>query len=194
MKMPIRHVYLNFQIDTNRINAKSGLNYMNILEHWHEEDVIHLDMAEVAQIEATQGNSAIRTQKAYSYISSETLASTPIEQEMLRKIQNILSPAGVSTSGEWNDIEIVFNAQKYGRILISNDGGSKRQPGGILGNCNNLSAIGIKILRDSESVELVKTKIIQRDKTANLVASVTGEEVPFWVGKDLDIIAKNTTK
>ena len=32
MNVPERYVYLDFHIDTNRINAKSRLTYMNILE------------------------------------------------------------------------------------------------------------------------------------------------------------------
>ena len=38
-----------------------------------------------------------------------------------------------------NDIEIVFNAAKYEGILVTADGGSRRQLGGILGNRAALS-------------------------------------------------------
>ena len=63
MNMPERYVYLDFHIDTNRINAKSRLDFMNILEHWYENDVIFLEMAEVAQNEATKSQNSIRTEK-----------------------------------------------------------------------------------------------------------------------------------
>ena len=158
MNMPERYVYLDFHIDTNRINAKSRLDFMNILEHWYENDVIFLEMAEVAQNEATKSQNSIRTEKAYSYISTETLASTPDEARMLRKIKVILFPRGVKNINERNDVEILFNAWKYGAILITDDGGSKRQPGGILGNRDKLTALGIQVMRDHEAVEIVKQK------------------------------------
>lgn len=194
MNMPDRNVYLDFQLDTNRINAKSNLVYMNILEHWHENDVIYLDIAEAAQIEASQGNSSLRSEKAFSYIASETLATTTSEQKLLRQIQGILFPNGFLSESERYDVEIVFNAYKYYRILITNDGGSKRQPGGILGNRDRLKQLGIQVTRDHESVELVKNKILKRDKIAKLVSSKTGERLPAWVDNDLEILKSITNK
>jgi len=79
-----RNVFLDFHIDTNRINAKSCLKYMNILERWYENDVIYIEMAEVAQNEAANRGSSLRSEKAYSYIATETLARTPDEFRMLR--------------------------------------------------------------------------------------------------------------
>ena len=188
MNMLERYVYLEFHIDTNRINAKSRLDFMNILEHWHENDVIFLEMAEVAQNEATKSQNSIRTEKAYSYISTETLASTPDEARMLRKIKVILFPRGVKSINERNDVEILFNAWKYRSILITDDGGSKRQPGGILGNRDKLTALGVQVMRDHEAVEIVKQKIVKRDQLAKKIASYKNDPLPEWVGKDLDIL------
>lgn len=72
--------------------------------------------------------------------------------------------------------------------FLSDDGGSKRQPGGILGNRDKLAALGIQGLRDHEAVELVKQKIIHRDQKAKKVVSYKDEPLPEWVGKDLDIL------
>jgi len=183
-----RNVFLDFHIDTNRINAKSCLKYMNILERWYENDVIYIEMAEVAQNEAANRGSSLRSEKAYSYIATETLARTPDEFRMLRQIIEVLFPNGIKSTNEKNDVEIVFNAWKYGRILVTDDGGSKKQPGGILGSRGKLSTLGIKVLRDYEAVELVKEKIIQRDQSALKVASCKKDPIPQWVGKDLDVI------
>ena len=95
MDMPERYVCLDFHIDTNRINAKSRLTYMNILERWFEDDVIYLEMAEVAQNEAVQSASSVRTKKAYTYIAKETLAGTLDESRILKQIQGILFPNGI---------------------------------------------------------------------------------------------------
>lgn len=190
MNMPKRYVYLDFQIDTNRINSKSRLTYMNILELWHEDDVINLAMSEIAQKEAVNSGSSVRTDKAYTYIASETLAGTSHEFLILKQIKEILFPDGIGTINEQNDVEIVFNAWKYSKILITDDGGSKRQPGGILGNRDNLLALGIQVLSDNEAIQLVKQKIIERDQMAIQIAEYKNEILPDWVGKDLDIINK----
>jgi len=188
MNMHERYVSLDFHIDTNRINAKSRLTYINILERWFEDDVIYLEMSEVAQNEAVKSGSSIRTEKAYTYIATETLASTPDEFRILKQIKEILFPDGIKSTNEKNDVEIVFNTWKYRQILITDDGGSKRQPGGILGNRDKLAALGIQVLRDHEAVKLVKQKIIQRDQRANKIAAYKNEPLPEWVGEDLDIL------
>ena len=188
MNMPERYVYLDFHIDTNRINAKSRLAYMNILERWFEDDLIYLEMSEVAQNEAVKSGSSIRTEKAYTYIASETLAGTFDECHILKQIKEILFPNGLKSINEKNDVEIVFNAWKYRQILITDDGSSKSQPGGILGNRDKLAALGIQVLRDHEAVKLVKQKVIQRDQRTNKIAAYKNEPLPEWVGKDLDIL------
>lgn len=186
--MPERYVYLDFHIDTNRINSKAQLKHMNILEQWHELDVVFIEMSHIAQKEATQGSNSSRTEKAYTYIATETLASTRSEQETLMQIQHILFPQRVKSQKEWNDVEIVFNAHKYRSILVTADGSSKRQPNGILGNAEGLRRLGIQVLRDHEAVQLVKQKIQNRDQRARRVSQITGQELPSWVGRDLDIL------
>jgi hypothetical protein len=183
-----RHIFLDFHIDTNRINSRSQLKYMNPLEQLHEREVIDIAMSEVAQKEATQSGDDDRTEKAYAYGATETLANTSNEVKKLREIQKLLFPQGIKSRREWNDVEIVFNAHKYGAVLITNDGGSKREPNGILGNAQKLRQIGIQVLRDYAAIELIKKKIIRRDQIAREIASTTGEPLPDWVGKDLNIL------
>ena len=43
-------------------------------------------------------------------------------------------PNGAKDDNELNDVRIVCEAKKYEAILVTGDGGSKAQPGGILGN------------------------------------------------------------
>lgn len=182
-----RHVFLDFHIDTNRINSRSKLYYMNLLEQWHEREVIYIAMAEVAQKEAVNGGK-FRAAKAYTYAATETLARTPFEVKHLRMIRDLLFPQGIESRSESNDVEVVFNAHKYFTILITNDGDSMRQPNGILGKTKELRELGIIVLRDYQAVELVKQKIIARDQLAKELASTTGEALPDWVGKDLDML------
>lgn len=184
MEMPRRLLYESFQIDANRINARGTIDAMNQLEEWRDNDVIHLDMSQVAYGEASAGDHSDRAEKAAGYIYSMTLASTPRERAQLDEIERILFPSGATTQNERNDVEVVFNALKYHRILITNDGGSKRQPGGILGNADQLRALGLRVMRDSEAVEYIRERIRQRDERARRVAAYTGESLPEWVGQD----------
>ena len=185
MKMPSRYVYLDFCIDTNRINAKNKLPSMNQLDIWGKKGIIEIkNMCDVAQEEARKGSSA-RFQKASECTYPITLDSHRHSNEFI-KIKNILFPEKTSfKQNEENDVIIVFHAKDTHCILITNDGGSKRQPGGILGNKDRLlNEIGVKVIRDTEAVVLVEKKIVERDKKARRIAEKTGEALPKWVGKD----------
>ncbi len=182
-----RYVWLEFHVDANRINARKNLKYMNVLECWHENDIIYIEMSEVAQNEAVRGGNPYRFEKAYAYTATETLAG-PSEKLMMSQISAVIFPLGIKSQKQRNDVEMVFNAHKYERMLITYDGDSKRQPGGILGSREKLRSLGIQVMRDSEAVELVKSKIIERDEFAQKISLRTGEPLPDWVGKDLDIL------
>jgi acetate kinase len=156
---------------------------MNILERWHNDKVIKIMMAQPAQDEAAYG-SRNRAKKAYKYICTMTESHTPKEIELLKSIENILFPAGASTKNEKNDIEIVFNARKYGCTLITNDGGSRRQRCGILGKRDELSKIGISVLTDEEAVMLIRQLIQERDSLEREKCNITGQPLPEWLGRD----------
>jgi hypothetical protein len=151
--------YLSFQIDTNMINARQVNDNMNKLEKWHNEGVIEIIISEIASSEAKQDTDHKRTKKANSYIYSMTFAETPEEKHKIYEIANIVFPNGITSQNQKNDVEIIFNAYKYGRVLVTNDGASKRQPGGILGNAIKLAKLGVKVMTDREAVQLVEDKI-----------------------------------
>jgi hypothetical protein len=179
-----RSVYLGFIIDANRINARQADPHMNRLEVWRDNEVIELMMSESSHQEARAGGDPRRARKASIHIFSMTMASTAIEQEELRAIEKILFPGGAVTPNQRNDVDIVFNAAKYRRILITADGGSKRQPGGMLGNRAALAPLGVRIMTAEEAVEIVQQKIKDRDETARLSAKMERRPLPEWVGKD----------
>lgn len=190
MKLPSRYVCLDFSIDTNRINAKLKCPSMNQLGVWRKNGVIQIDMCDVAQEEASRGSSA-RFEKASDFIYPKTLDAHRHSNEFT-KIKNILFPKNETlTPNEENDVLIVLHAKQTYSILITNDGGSKRQPNGMLGNKEHLlKEIGVEIIRDTEAVALVEQKIRERDERALRIAERSGEALPEWVGKDLDIDQK----
>lgn len=177
-----RRIPGRFQIDANRINSSGRLQNMNTLERWHKDKVIRIMMAQPAQDEAAHGSSG-RARKAYGYIFTMT-KSRPEDIELLNTIESILFPKGATTQNEKNDIEIVFNARKYGCTLVTNDGGSRRQPGGILGKRDRLLQLGIEVLTDEEAVTLIKQRIRERDSRERERCNITGQPLPEWVGRD----------
>ncbi len=179
-----RFAHVVFQIDTNRINARNSSPSMNQLQAWHEAGVILIHMSQVANEEAKAGGDARRSMKATSYIFSITYGDTADEQAEMRAIERALFPNGAGSQGERNDVEVVFNAKKYGATLVTADGGSRRQPGGILGNRAALSRLGVSVVTDDEAVVIVRRKIAERDARLRAKAARNGTVLPSWVGAD----------
>jgi hypothetical protein len=178
-----RRIHYTFLIDANRINSSGRLQHMNTLEKWHKDKVIRILMPQIAQDEAAHGSSE-RARKAYGYIMTLTESSSE-DERLLNAIANILFPDGTATQNEKNDIEIVFNAWKYAGTLVTNDGGSHRQPGGILGSRDRLSQkLGVKALTDEEAVRLIRERIRKRDNRERERCATSGQPLPEWVGKD----------
>jgi hypothetical protein len=181
---PNRFVFAAFQIDTNRINARQQIESMNQLEKWARDKVILLDMSEPAFREALNGNNWQRVQKTITYMFAQPAITAQQEQHLVSQIEQILFPGGAKTSNERNDVLAAFTAKKYQRTLVTKDGGSKSQPGGILGNAAALASLGITVASDTEAVCFVRAKIARRDADALHYCNITGEPLPHWVGVD----------
>lgn len=154
-----------FHIDTNLINARQKLPAVNQLEKWFEEEVILINMSATAHGEAQADGDAMRTRKANQNIFTATPpldASDPLFQ----MVESALFPDGVCNENQRNDVRIVCEAAKYAAILVTNDGGSKTQPGGILGNRHKLNSL-VQILSPDEAVDFVRQKIRERDEFGN---------------------------
>lgn len=186
LRMPGRFVHLLFFIDTNRINARKGLPYMNQLEEWHKNGVIDIEMPIEAFQEATIGKNTQRNAKAKSYPRAIVTETMQVKYERAyQEVENMLFPLGAQSQNQQYDVMIVFNAIYYRAILVTNDGDSRRQPNGILGNREKLTTrFGVQIIRDSEAIALVKEKIRERDQLARAIAERTGDPLPEWVETD----------
>lgn len=172
-----------FHIDTNLINAKQKLDEVNRLECWAKNDVILINMSWTAHSEARAGGNSHRAKKAARQIY--TIDTGDIDAELITQVGNALFPGGPQDENQRNDVRIVCEAAKYQATLVTNDGASKSQPGGILGNRDKLQVIdGIKILSPTEAVELVKSKIKERDDFNKRVAEESGKTLPDWTGMD----------
>lgn len=190
LQMPDRLIHAaRFQIDTNRINARQNLPNMNKLEKWAKSGVITFVTSEAAHKEMVAGHNPQRVSKADGLLRTQTCARLPVKHRDMTIIANILFPGkSALSSGEKKDVEIVFNAKIYGYALVTNDGGSKKQPGGILGNRSELKkqlkTSTLNIWTDCEAIEFVRQKISFRDARARCISNETGHKIPDWVGKD----------
>lgn len=98
-------------------------------------------------------------------------------------VEAALFPDGAQRENQKNDVRIVCEAINYHAILITNDGDSKSQPGGLLGNRAKLANF-VQIMSPDEAVSFVRSKIAERDEFNRKVAREYGGELPVWTGKD----------
>ncbi len=176
--LPVLH------IDTNLINARQKLAAVNQLERWFEDGVILINMSGTAHQEAKVGGNAVRTAKANKQIFTVTPAADPADAQFT-EIERVLFPAGARAENQRNDIRIVADAIHYAAILVTGDGGSRSQPGGMLGNREQLSErFGANILSPAEAVGFVREKIGERDAFNERAARETGGDLPVWTGRD----------
>ena len=171
-----------FHIDTNLINARQRLSAVNQLEKWFEDEVILINISGTVRGEALVGNYVPRTHKVNSQIFTVT---PPIDSSDPRysKVETALFPEGARDENQRNDVRIVCEAAKSEAILVTGDGGSKSQPGGIIGNREKLRDI-VQILTPDEAVEFVRKKIMDRDAFNVQFVKEFGGELPTWTGAD----------
>jgi hypothetical protein len=174
--IPILH------IDANLINAKQKLAPVNQLERWYRDGVILINMASTAHTEAKAGNSPLREAKANQQIftASEPAGS---RDATYKQVEAALFEGGAQNDNQRNDVAIVCEAIKYNTILVTGDGGSKAQPGGILGNREKLKDL-LQIMSPDEAVAFVREKIQERDDFNRRVVKERGGDLPEWTGKD----------
>jgi predicted nuclease of predicted toxin-antitoxin system len=185
MEMPNRYLNILCHLDTNHINARQNDQYVNQLEEWNRNGVIEIEISYTVDCEARQGKGGeARNAKADDYVWVSTNDSIGGEEQFRKTIEQILFPDGAYNRNQKNDVEILFTAFRANAILITNDGDSKTQRGGILGNANSLSCLGIKVLSAQKAVNEIKRLIKDRDDKAIKVSKFTGKPLPDWVGKD----------
>lgn len=183
IRMERRLLYIPvLHIDTNLINARQKLPAVNKLEEWFEDGVILINMSATAHGEAQADGNAMRTRKANQNIYTATPPAAPSDP-LYQKVESALFPDGARDENQRNDIRIVCEAAKYAAILVTGDGGSKTQPGGILGNRHKLEGL-VQILSPDEAVEFVRQKIGERDDFNVQFVQEFGGELPPWNGHD----------
>ena len=176
-----------FHLDANLINAKQRLEAVNQLEKWRDDEVICLVMAGIARTEAQAGagaNAEARKSKAGTHIFTIDDVGTAEPDNTYDTVEEVLW-GKAADENQANDVEVVFEAIKWHAILVTNDGGSRSQPGGILGNREKLHQLfGVQIFRPEEAVALIRAKVAERDAFNAQVVAQTGNTAPEWAGQD----------
>jgi hypothetical protein len=170
------------QIDTNLINARQKLNAVNQLEKWYHDGVVVINMSSTAHGEAKAGSNELRTRKANQHIFTMTQPGDGSDP-MYNRIEDALFPNGAKDENQRNDVRIVFEATKYAAMLVTGDGASNSQPGGILGNRDKLKDF-VHIVSPDEAVAFVREKIRERDEFNARVAQEFGCDLPPYTGAD----------
>ena len=176
-----------FHLDANLINARQNLDPVNRMERWRDEGVILLAMAGIAHEEAqarANGNVEARKRKAASHLYTIRCDDDARADDMYARVEAILWGKSADDN-QANDVEVVCEAILWHAILVTSDGGSKRQPAGILGNRDRLRELfNILIFRPQEAVEFIHRKIAERDAFNAKIADLTGSALPEWAGRD----------
>ena len=184
--LPRRLAIPIFQIDTNAINGTQNDTNLNKLEHWNENGVICLNMSHIARVEAKQTPYIPRILKADAQIftiNEEWERGIKVNPMFYEEVRTALFPNLILKPNEENDVLIVCEAIKFGASLITSDGNSKKQPGGILGNKEKLSH-RLRIFSPVDAVNFVRIKIKERDVFNRQLITHYGGILPPWTGTD----------
>jgi len=169
-----RRLQIGLVLDTNRINSRGKLPHMNRLEKWGADGVIYLFVTDTVHKEAERGGDKLGT-KAWRRVGLVAPPLIAADRELWNEIAATIFPNGVLTDKQRNDVQIVFTTAKFGLILITNDGDSKGQPGGILGHAKELrQKHHIRVMRDFEAVDFVEKEIAERDALRRRLAALAG--------------------
>lgn len=147
----------SFFLDANRINARCKCPGMNQLERLAKEGKCELLMPRIAWNESEKGDNEPRQEKTWSY-DFVGLEHTSCQLSWFKKIEAIIFPSGAVKQNQINDVWILVTAREMKYPLVTNDGASKSQKGGMLGNREKLGEIGeigVRVIRDTEAVRLV---------------------------------------
>jgi hypothetical protein len=181
--MPPRLLSRTYQLDANRINARQADRLVNQLEKWNDDGVIVLEISPTAAAEAAYSVTA-KMKAEKEYVSIDTPDVFGGEDEIRAQMAVVVFPNGITTANQKNDIRALFTARQSSATLITEDGASKTQPGGILGNAAALARLGVRVLSTRRAFDEIAAAIEERDRTARRICDLRGDALPSWVGQD----------
>lgn len=143
-----------FLLDANACNSLQRIDELNDLERMAAEGVIDLLYTETTWDEAQYGCSK-RMKKVNDYLFiglSIDEHSDQIQQPWRDTIAALVFPDGIRTDNQRRDVDALLTVKMSGGIFVTSDGGSKSQPGGILGFKVKLAELGIEVLNFADAL------------------------------------------
>jgi hypothetical protein len=152
---PHDHRSPRFYLDANCVNAGQLHAVLNELESLRKLGHVTLIYADVTYREAACASTA-RMAKASGYSHTKIDPVWGENENTKEAIEAILFPGGANNQNQRNDVLAVYQAERLHWPLITMDGASKSQPGGILGRTGELAAIGLEVLTPEQALERVR--------------------------------------
>jgi hypothetical protein len=111
--------YIVFQMDTNCLNAKQGMEPINKLEKWAEDEHIILVWSQTAQEEAKNNNKPHLQKKANTHIYTidEDDDSKTNHDNIKLQVFSIMGINEYSSQNEVNDAKIICEAPNIAQFL-----------------------------------------------------------------------------
>jgi len=144
-----------FLLDANACNALQGIDELNKMERLANGGIINIMYTETTWREAAFG-SQIRHRKVSQFDwngLSEDYENNLLHQPWREQIGRLIFPYGTRTDGQRRDIEALLTVKMSDGYFVTRDGGSKSQPGGILGHKSQLAILGIEVLDFTDALE-----------------------------------------
>lgn len=149
--------HLCFYLDANCVNAKQLNEHLNELEQWRDDGFITLIYSEPAFNEAGFRNTR-RAEKAAGFSYTSIAHEFEENSGMKLAITEVLFPDGLKHQNQLNDVLAVWHAERLQWPLITMDGASRTQPGGILGRVAELGALGVEVITPAKAVLRVRAQ------------------------------------
>ncbi|HVZ43201.1 MAG TPA: hypothetical protein VHA82_05275 [Ramlibacter sp.] len=146
---------LAFFLDANCVNARQKNDALNQLESYRDRNMVTLMYADKVHAEARHGSQK-RSDKVQEFSFAELDPVFGENLEVKGQIEDILCPGGAKTANERNDIWAVYVAERLQWPLVTMDGASKSQPGGILGRAPQLAALGVEVITPQQALDRVR--------------------------------------
>lgn len=143
-----------FLLDANACNARQQIEELNELERLADVGKIELMYTESTWNEARFGSEERRTKvdRRYFLGLDEFGENASLVNSWRKDIGQVVFPRGVVNERQRRDIEALLVVKISGGYFVSNDGGSNKQPGGVLGNRDALASCGIKVFSFAEAL------------------------------------------
>jgi hypothetical protein len=148
-------------LDANACNALQRIADLNELEQLAEAGCIDLAYTETTWHEALIG-SLRREEKVIDFYFvglSDDKENRDLRRLWREAISQLLFPRGAKTDGQWRDVDALLTVKMSDGCFVTRDGGSKTQPGGILGHKHELAKLGIRVMDFGQALAYAKNRI-----------------------------------